>query len=133
MGVLLPEGLKHGRRPAAAQRDQPPTVYLTYDDGPNPSITPALLDVLARERVQATFLLNDEHVTAETAPIVRRMFVDGRFGSVVPLGSGLSTRARIEEGITDQSRRGKSIVIVRAADPWTSKKQVRLLLVTPYS
>jgi peptidoglycan/xylan/chitin deacetylase (PgdA/CDA1 family) len=50
---------------------------LTYDDGPNPSTTPALLDVLARERVQATFFLIDEHVNAETAPIVRRMFADG--------------------------------------------------------
>jgi peptidoglycan-N-acetylglucosamine deacetylase len=52
-------------------------VYLTYDDGPNPSTTPALLDVLARERVHATFFLIDEHVNAETAPIVRRMFADG--------------------------------------------------------
>ena len=58
-------------------RDQPATVYLTYDDGPNPSTTPALLDVLARERVQVTFFLIDEHVNAETAPIVRRMFADG--------------------------------------------------------
>jgi peptidoglycan/xylan/chitin deacetylase (PgdA/CDA1 family) len=58
-------------------RDQPPTVYLTYDDGPNPSTTPALLDVLARERVHATFFLIDEHVNAETAPIVRRMFAEG--------------------------------------------------------
>ena len=30
-------------------RDGPPTVYLTYDDGPNPTATPALLDVLAAE------------------------------------------------------------------------------------
>jgi len=58
-------------------RAQPPTVYLTYDDGPNPSTTPALLDVLARERVHATFFLIDEHVNVETAPIVRRMFADG--------------------------------------------------------
>ena len=58
-------------------RAQPPTVYLTYDDGPNPSTTPALLDVLARERVHATFFLIDEHVNVETAPIVRRMIADG--------------------------------------------------------
>jgi peptidoglycan/xylan/chitin deacetylase (PgdA/CDA1 family) len=58
-------------------RDQPPTVYLTYDDGPNPSTTPALLDVLARERVHATFFLIDEHVNDDTAAIVRRMFAEG--------------------------------------------------------
>lgn len=58
-------------------RDGPPTVYLTYDDGPNPTTTPDLLDVLARERAHATFFLIDRHVTDETAPIVRRMFAEG--------------------------------------------------------
>jgi peptidoglycan/xylan/chitin deacetylase (PgdA/CDA1 family) len=58
-------------------RTQPTTIYLTYDDGPNPSTTPALLDALAREDVHATFFLIDEHVTEETAPIIRRMFADG--------------------------------------------------------
>lgn len=44
---------------------QPPdgqTVYLTFDDGPNPEATPALLDLLARERVRATFFLLDRHL-----------------------------------------------------------------------
>src|SRR5215831_20315877 len=58
-------------------RTNPPTVYLTYDDGPNPSTTPDLLDVLAREQVNATFFVIDRHVTEETAPIIRRMFADG--------------------------------------------------------
>jgi hypothetical protein len=34
-------------------RGAPPTIYLTYDDGPNPTTTPDLLDVLAREGVHA--------------------------------------------------------------------------------
>ncbi|HEY7474891.1 MAG TPA: polysaccharide deacetylase family protein [Vicinamibacterales bacterium] len=55
----------------------PPTVYLTYDDGPNPAATPALLDVLARERARATFFLIDAHLTDETAFIVKRMFAEG--------------------------------------------------------
>jgi peptidoglycan/xylan/chitin deacetylase (PgdA/CDA1 family) len=58
-------------------RGNPPTVYLTYDDGPNPTTTPDLLDVLARERARATFFLIDAHLTQETAPIVRRMFAEG--------------------------------------------------------
>ena len=58
-------------------RGGPPTVYLTYDDGPNPTTTPDLLDVLLREQVHATFFLIDGHVTDETAPIVRRMFAEG--------------------------------------------------------
>jgi peptidoglycan/xylan/chitin deacetylase (PgdA/CDA1 family) len=55
----------------------PPTVYLTFDDGPNASATPALLDLLARENARATFFLIGEHVNEETAPIVRRMFAEG--------------------------------------------------------
>jgi peptidoglycan/xylan/chitin deacetylase (PgdA/CDA1 family) len=58
-------------------RTDPPTLYLTYDDGPNPTTTPDLLDVLARENVKATFFLIDRHITEQTAPIVRRMFDDG--------------------------------------------------------
>jgi peptidoglycan/xylan/chitin deacetylase (PgdA/CDA1 family) len=55
----------------------PATVYLTYDDGPNPRTTPDLLDVLARENVIATFFLIDAHITDETAPIVKRIFAEG--------------------------------------------------------
>jgi peptidoglycan/xylan/chitin deacetylase (PgdA/CDA1 family) len=58
-------------------RAAPSTVYLTFDDGPNPTTTPDLLDVLAREQVHATFFLIDEHITEETAPIVRRIFAEG--------------------------------------------------------
>src|SRR6185369_8320483 len=58
-------------------RTTPPTVYLTYDDGPNPATTPDLLDALAREGARATFFLIDRHVTEETAPIIRRIFAEG--------------------------------------------------------
>ncbi|MBI2828225.1 MAG: polysaccharide deacetylase family protein [Acidobacteria bacterium] len=58
-------------------RDAPATVYLTFDDGPNPATTPDLLDVLAREHVPATFFVIDRHLTDRTAPIVRRMFAEG--------------------------------------------------------
>jgi peptidoglycan-N-acetylglucosamine deacetylase len=58
-------------------RRDPPTVYLTYDDGPNPTTTPDLLDVLGREGVRATFFIIDRHLTEDTAPIVARMFGEG--------------------------------------------------------
>jgi peptidoglycan/xylan/chitin deacetylase (PgdA/CDA1 family) len=58
-------------------RDEPATIYLTFDDGPNPTTTPDLLDVLADEGIPATFFLIDAHVTDETAPLVRRMFDEG--------------------------------------------------------
>jgi len=59
------------------QRGAPPTIYLTFDDGPNAAWTPPLLDALRDQRVPATFFLIDEHVTSDTAPIVKRMFQEG--------------------------------------------------------
>ena len=53
------------------------TIYLTYDDGPNPEATPALLDVLAREGATATFFVIPKHVTDVTAPILRRIHDEG--------------------------------------------------------
>jgi peptidoglycan/xylan/chitin deacetylase (PgdA/CDA1 family) len=55
----------------------PTTIYFTFDEGPNPTTTPDLLDVLSREGVRATFFLIDRHITERTAPLVRRMFADG--------------------------------------------------------
>jgi chitooligosaccharide deacetylase len=57
--------------------DGAPTIYLTYDDGPNPDATPGLLDVLAREAVPATFFVIPRHVNAATAPIIRRALASG--------------------------------------------------------
>lgn len=60
-----------------ARAGAPPAIYLTFDDGPNPAWTPALLDALRDTGVRATFFLIDEHVTPETAPIVRRIADEG--------------------------------------------------------
>ena len=45
--------------------------------GRTPTATPALLDVLARHQVAATFFVIDRHVTPETAPIVARAAAEG--------------------------------------------------------
>jgi peptidoglycan/xylan/chitin deacetylase (PgdA/CDA1 family) len=74
---FLLEWLGPGRSVWHMPPETAPTVYLTYDDGPNPRATPALLDVLARERATATFFIIPKHVTEETAPILRRMIADG--------------------------------------------------------
>jgi peptidoglycan/xylan/chitin deacetylase (PgdA/CDA1 family) len=55
----------------------PPTIYLTFDDGPNPTATPQLLDVLKRHEVAATFFVINRHITDETVPILRRTFEEG--------------------------------------------------------
>jgi peptidoglycan/xylan/chitin deacetylase (PgdA/CDA1 family) len=55
----------------------PPTIYFTFDDGPNAVWTPALLDALRDTGARATFFLIDEHIDDETAPIVRRIAAEG--------------------------------------------------------
>lgn len=50
-------------------------VAITFDDGPNPTYTPAILDVLASYNVKATFFLLGEHVVAN--PGLARAIVAG--------------------------------------------------------
>lgn len=40
------------------------TLALTFDDGPNPTVTPALLDLLDKHGARATFFLMGQHVRA---------------------------------------------------------------------
>lgn len=53
-----------------------PVRYLTFDDGPDPRYTPALLDLLARHGIRATFFLVGEKV--ERFPeLVSRIVAEG--------------------------------------------------------
>ena len=48
----------HGSRQVSqdqVSQDHPPTVALTFDDGPDPAVTPALLALLAEHEIKATF------------------------------------------------------------------------------
>ncbi len=62
-------GLSVWRNPRGPQAK---VVYLTFDDGPNMSATPALLDLLRAKGVPASFFLIDKHVDDVSAPVVRR-------------------------------------------------------------
>jgi len=74
-GGLLPRSRLLGpnwtRLPRAANR-----VALTIDDGPDPAVTPAVLDLLARHGVRATFFCIGERV-AQHPDLVRRMAREG--------------------------------------------------------
>jgi len=54
----------------------PGQLALTFDDGPNPTWTPSLLDVLANFDVRATFFLVGSHALSEPA-LVRRIVAAG--------------------------------------------------------
>ncbi|MDO5711870.1 MAG: glycosyltransferase [Micrococcales bacterium] len=52
------------------------TISLTFDDGPEPQVTPRLLDVLAREHVPATFFVVGRNVVQDP-DLVQRMIREG--------------------------------------------------------
>ncbi|RTL57970.1 MAG: polysaccharide deacetylase family protein [Rhodocyclaceae bacterium] len=51
-------------------------VALTFDDGPDPTFTPQVLDLLAEQGIKATFFLIGEKV-AQHPELVRRMAAEG--------------------------------------------------------
>ena len=53
-------------------------VYLTFDDGPTPSITPKILDILKEHNVKATFFVIGKKVK-ENPEIVKRAYNEGHF------------------------------------------------------
>jgi len=52
-------------------------VVLTFDDGPHPTATPRVLDLLAKEKMQATFFLIGRNINRDTYPLVQRMVAEG--------------------------------------------------------
>jgi peptidoglycan-N-acetylglucosamine deacetylase len=53
--------------PTIRRTGDPRTIALTFDDGPNPVVTPGLLDLFARHKIRATFFLTGEHARAVPA------------------------------------------------------------------
>ena len=47
-------------------------IALTFDDGPSPDVTPAILDILAEFNIPATFFLIGKNISPETEPVVQR-------------------------------------------------------------
>ena len=110
-------------------RTETPTVYLTYDDGPNPSTTPDLLDVLKAENVPATFFIIDAHLDEGTAPIVTRAFAEGhsvalhsatrRLMLMTPaqLGRTLTRRPTVSSRWPARARAARSVLTPAGAAP----------------
>ncbi|TWD81296.1 cellulose synthase/poly-beta-1,6-N-acetylglucosamine synthase-like glycosyltransferase [Kribbella amoyensis] len=57
-------------------RPKPRTIALTFDDGPDPTWTPRILDLLRRERIRATFFVVGTEVAAQPA-LTRRIVAEG--------------------------------------------------------
>lgn len=73
-GALHPRAQLFGR--TIFRTDSPGTLAITFDDGPNPAITPRLLDLLDRHQVRATFFVIGQF--AHGSPdLLREIFARG--------------------------------------------------------
>lgn len=73
----FPQGAGDGRRNSYAEvAMQARYVALTFDDGPHATLTPRLLDILARHNAKATFFVVGPRVQ-QNPQILRRMVAEG--------------------------------------------------------
>lgn len=73
-GAVAPSSQLFG--PTIRQTGSASTIALTFDDGPNPAVTPSLLELLSRYNVKATFFLIGERVRA-AGSIAREIAAQG--------------------------------------------------------
>lgn len=65
-GVLTPDRSGFGKR-----------IALTFDDGPNTTSTPQVLDTLRDRGIKATFFINGNRVNDSTRPVLQRIVDEG--------------------------------------------------------
>ena len=109
-----------GDRPYAVEAyGLPPdhTLMLTFDDGPDPTFTPQILDLLSREGVPATFFVIGEQVV-ENPDIFRRMVREGHM-------VGNHTMSHIDFWAHDDAYNRQEIIgedrVLRAVDNYASR------------
>lgn len=73
-GAVSPGSQMYG--PTVRRIEDAGAIALTFDDGPNPAVTPRLLDLLDQHQAKATFFLMGAHVR-ECAGLVREIVLRG--------------------------------------------------------
>lgn len=82
--------------PIIWQMNTPKTVYLTFDDGPDPVNTPKVLDILESNQVKATFFVLG-HKAEKNPAIIKRIKDEGH-------ALGNHTYSHIDGTITDKKK-----------------------------
>lgn len=89
--------------------------YLTFDDGPNPSVTPKVLDILKQENVKTTFFVIGKHVCSYPE-IVKRAYEEGHYIANHGYGHNNDNLYKSKDSFIDEIRKtdlaiGKAIGI----------------------
>jgi peptidoglycan/xylan/chitin deacetylase (PgdA/CDA1 family) len=80
------------------------TVALTFDDGPDPNVTPALLDWLKTERISATFFCIGKHAEAHPE-LVKRIAAEGHLIGNHFFTHGWWTPLLLSRGLANEMQR----------------------------
>jgi peptidoglycan/xylan/chitin deacetylase (PgdA/CDA1 family) len=84
-----------------------PELIFTFDDGPNPKTTPAVLDTLAKYQIKAVFFMVGEMAEAKDAiPVIERILREGhvianhtmRHGDLCRIKDDAKAAAEIDDG-----------------------------------
>jgi peptidoglycan-N-acetylglucosamine deacetylase len=104
--LTLPEGRKSVYNRCETTE---PVIAITFDDGPDPVLTPRLLDMLKERQIKATFFLVGRNVAAFPA-VVKRMVEEGHevanHSWSHPLLTGLG-----QDGVESQLRRTHDAIV----------------------
>jgi peptidoglycan/xylan/chitin deacetylase (PgdA/CDA1 family) len=109
---------------ASSRRMPPRTIALTFDDGPDPTWTPRILDVLARQHAHATFFQVGSRVN-QYPSVARRVLAEGH-----EIGS--HTFTHVDAAATPEWRLSAELVLTdNAVAAATGRRPV--LMRPPYS
>jgi cellulose synthase/poly-beta-1,6-N-acetylglucosamine synthase-like glycosyltransferase/peptidoglycan/xylan/chitin deacetylase (PgdA/CDA1 family) len=124
VGGNVPDGVAHGgpvlnlsgAAPRSA-RATAKTIALTFDDGPDPTWTPQILDVLKRHHAHATFFVIGAHAAANPGLIKRTLAEGNEIGNHtythIDMASAPAWRIKLELDLTQQALAGAAGVHTR--------------------
>ncbi|MBZ5660396.1 MAG: polysaccharide deacetylase family protein [Acidobacteriia bacterium] len=112
-GAVAPSSELYG--PTVRHTISPKKIALTFDDGPNPAVTPQLLDLLDRYSARATFFLIGKFVR-ECPGLVREMSARGHLlGNHTETHANLFLQSRV--GIRSELERCQAAIAAATGGP----------------
>jgi peptidoglycan/xylan/chitin deacetylase (PgdA/CDA1 family) len=120
-GLVAPASAKVWPSPAAGpSASGDPEIIFTFDDGPNPTLTPKVLDILAKRHIKAVFFLIGENVEAKNKnvpKILRRMLAEGHVLANHTWSHKDLCRVKEDKGASEIDGGHDAIVKVTGIDP----------------
>jgi hypothetical protein len=107
-----------GFDPSVHPDPAPRLIALTFDDGPHPTRTPAILDILAARAVKATFFVTGDRARTAGSPAPLRRRTRRPHPGLAGLGHRPRRRCRRERRRVDPHRAGRTIAPLQGKGAW---------------